>query len=131
MGGKSKIDFYGSADFLKKLEKAGADVEKVVADALEKSAEKPKEEMLQYIRQHHFTGQTEESFTTEVKHEKGKVFLKVGFDIKKGGIAAVFLNYGTPKIAPSFFIDNAIDHNVDEIKRVQLEALNEAFRELK
>ena len=83
MGGKSKIDFYGSADFLKKLEKAGADVEKVVADALEKSAEKPKEEMLQYIRQHHFTGQTEESFTTEVKHEKGKVFLKVGFDIKK------------------------------------------------
>ncbi len=128
---KSRIDFYESSELLKKLEKAGANVEKVVADALQKSVEKPKAEMLEYIRQHHYTGQTEESFTTEIKQEGDKVFLRLGFDIKKGGLAAVFLNYGTPKMAPSFFVDNAIDNNIDEIKRAQLAALNEAFKELK
>lgn len=131
MGGKAKIDFYGSSELLKRLEAAGANVEKCIVDALQKSVEKPKEEMLQYIRRHKLTGQTEDSFTTEIKHEENKVYLKVGFDIKKGGIAAIFLNYGTPKIAPSFFIDNAIDHNIDEIKRAQLEALNKAFEELR
>lgn len=131
MGGKSRIDFYGSSELLKRLEAAGANVEQCVVNALEKSVEKPKAEMLEYIRQHKLTGKTEQSFTTEIKHEGNKVFLKVGFDIKKGGIAAVFLNYGTPKIAPSFFIDNAIEHNLDEIKRAQLQALNEAFEGLR
>ena len=131
MGSKAKIDFYGSSELLKRLEAAGANVEKCIVDALQKSVEKPKEEMLQYIKQHKLTGQTEESFTTEIKHEGNKIYLKVGFDIKKGGIAAIFLNYGTPKIAPSFFIDNAIDHNIDEIKRAQLQTLNEAFEGLR
>lgn len=130
MGGKARIDFYGSSELLKKLERAGANVEKCIVDALQKSVEKPKEEMIDYIRQHKLTGQTEDSFTTEIKHEKNKVYLKVGFDIKKGGIAAVFLNYGTPKIAPSWFIDNAVENNLDEIKRAQIDALNKAFEEL-
>lgn len=130
MGGKARIDFYGSSELLKKLERAGANVEKCIVDALQKSVEKPKEEMLDYIRQHKLTGQTEDSFTTEIKHEKNKVYLKVGFDIKKGGIAAIFLNYGTPKIAPSWFIDNAVENNLDEIKRAQIDALNKAFEEL-
>ena len=130
MGGKARIDFYGSSELLKKLERAGANVEKCIVDALQKSVEKPKQEMLDYIRQHKLTGQTEDSFTTEIKHEKNKVYLKVGFDIKKGGIAAIFLNYGTPKIAPSWFIDNAVENNLDEIKRAQIDALNKAFEEL-
>lgn len=138
MGGKARIDFYGSSELLKKLERAGANVEKCIVDALQKSVEKPKNEMLDFIRTlpfetmhgHHPTGQTEDSFVTELKQEKGQIFLKVGFDIKKGGIAAIFLNYGTPKIAPSFFIDNAVEHNIDEIKRAQIDALNKAFEEL-
>lgn len=130
MGGKARIDFYGSSELLKKLERAGANVEKCIVDALQKSVEKPKQEMLDYIRQHKLTGQTEDSFTTEIKHEKNNVYLKVGFDIKKGGIAAIFLNYGTPKIAPSWFIDNAVENNLDEIKRAQIDALNKAFEEL-
>lgn len=130
MGGKAKIDFYGSSELLKKLERAGANVEECIVEALQKSVEKPKEEMLDYIRQHKLTGQTEDSFTTEIKHEGNKVYLKVGFDVKKGGLAAIFLNYGTPKIAPSWFIDNAVENNIDEIKRAQVEALNKAFEEL-
>lgn len=130
MGGKSKIDFYGSSELLKKLEKAGANVEKAIVNALKKSAEKPKQQMLEYMHQHKLSGATMKSFTEEIKSEGDKIYMKVGFDIKKGGLPAVFLNYGTPRIAPSFFIDNAIENNLDEIKRVQLEALNNAFKEL-
>lgn len=134
MGGKNRIDFYGSSELLKKLEAAGANVEQCVIDALQKSVEKPKQEMYDYMKAHTRKGDyvhTIDSFTTEIKKEGDKVFVKVGFDIKKGGLPAVFLNYGTPRIQPSFFIDKAIDDNIDEIKRAQLEALNKAFKGLK
>lgn len=129
-GRKSRIEFFGTSELLKKIERAGGNVEQACVDALKASIQKPKDEMLQYIRQHHLTGQTEESFTEEIKQENGKIFCKIGFSIKDGGLAALFLNLGTPRIKPSFFIDYAVDHNIDEIKKAQLEALNKAFREL-
>lgn len=132
-GGKSRIEFFGTSELLKKIEKAGGNVEKACEDALRKSVQKPKAEMLEYLtnKPHPYsTGQTKDSFTEEIKTENGKIYCEVGFSIRKGGLAALFLNLGTPKIKPSFFVDNAIDHNIDEIKRVQLEALKEAFREL-
>lgn len=129
-GGKSRIEFFGTSELLKKIEKAGGNVEKACTDALRASVQAPKEEMLEYIRQHHLTGQTEDSFVEEIKNENGKIYCEVGFSIRRGGIAALFLNLGTPKIRPSFFIDYAIDHNIDKIKADQLKALNDAFREL-
>lgn len=130
-GSKSRIEFFGTSELLKKIEAAGGNVEKACMDALKASVQKPKEEMLQYIRQHHLSGQTEESFVEEIKQENGKIYCEVGFSIREGGLAALFLNLGTPKIKPSFFIDNAVDHNIDEIKKAQIEALNKAFRELR
>lgn len=129
-GGKSRIEFFGTSELLKKIEKAGGNVEKACTDALKASIQAPKQEMLEYIQQHHLTGQTEDSFVEEIKNENGKIYCEVGFSIRKGGIAALFLNLGTPKISPSFFVDNAIDHNIDKIKADQLKALNDAFREL-
>ena len=130
-GGKSKIEFFGTSELLKKIEKAGGNVEKACTDALRASVQTPKQEMLEYIRQHHVTGQTENSFVEEIKNENGKIYCEVGFSIRRGGIAALFLNLGTPKIKPSFFIENAVDHNIDKIKADQLKALNDAFRELR
>lgn len=129
-GSKSRIEFFGTSELLQKIEKAGGNVEKLCAEALKSSVQKPKEEMLQFIREHHLTGQTENSFVEEIKTENGKIFCEVGFSIKGGGLAALFLNLGTPKIKPSFFIDYAVENNIDEIKKAQLEALNKAFREL-
>ena len=115
-GGKSRIEFFGTSELLKKIEKAGGNVEKACENALRASVQAPKQEMLQYIQQHHLTGQTEDSFVEEIKNENGKIYCEVGFSIRKGGIAALFLNLGTPKIKPSFFVDDAIDHNIDKIK---------------
>ena len=129
-GGKSKIEFFGTSEILKKIEQAGGNVVKACEDALRKSLDKPRAEMLEFIRAHKATGQTEASFVEEIKREGDKIYCEMGFDIKKGGIAALFLNLGTPKIPPTFFIDNAVDHNIDEIKKTQLDALQKAFREL-
>ena len=130
-GSKSRIEFFGTSELLQKIENAGKNVEQACIDALKASVQKPKDEMLQFIREHHLTGQTEESFVEEIKTENGKIYCEVGFSIREGGLAALFLNLGTPRIKPSFFIDNAVDHNIDEIKKAQIEALNKAFRELR
>lgn len=129
-GGKSKIEFFGTSEILKKIEQAGGNVEQACFDALQKSVEKPKAEMLDFIRAHRLTGVTEDSFVEDIKQEGNKIYLELGFSIRKGGIAALFLNLGTPKIAPTWFIDNAVDKNIDAIKKAQLDALKETFQGL-
>lgn len=137
-GGKSRIEFFGTSEILKKIEAAGGNVEWACAEALKKSVEAPKAEMLDFIRTlpfstkhgHHPTGQTEDSFVEEITQDGNKIYLELGFSIRKGGIAALFLNLGTPKIKPTFFIENAIDNNIDAIKKAQLDALKETFRGL-
>lgn len=128
-GSKAKIEFYGTDELIRKIEKAGGNVEKAIIEALKQSSEKPKAEMLSYIRRHRQTGATEDSFTEEFKSKNDKIYMRIGFDIKRGGLPALFLNYGTPRIQPSFFIDNAIDHNIDSIKEAQLDVLREVFKE--
>lgn len=132
----ARIDYYGTDEIIQKLDRLGANVSEELAKALIKSAKKPKAEMLAYIKQHRDTGKTEESFTETVREDttKGKIYLDIGFNLNKKdgkpGLPALFLNYGTPFIEPSFFIDNAIENNRDEIKRVQQETLEKVAREM-
>ena len=132
MAGKSKIEFFGSAELLKKLEEAGGNVEEAIITAIRKSAVKPSNEMLGFIRQHKHSGRTEDSFTEEIKSKDGVITAEFGFSVRKGGLAAIFWNVGTPRKAPpaSYFISNAIDNNIDEIIKEQNESLMKSFRSL-
>lgn len=129
---KSKIEFYGSSEIIKQLESAGADVEKEIINAIRKSAVKPSNEMLGFIRKHRRSGRTEDSFNEEIKSKNGVIEASFGFSIRKGGLPAVFFEYGTPRSAPaaSWFISNAIDNNIDEIIAEQNKALLKSFKEL-
>ena len=129
---KSKIEFYGSSEIIKQLESAGADVEKEIINAIRKSAVKPSNEMLGFIRQHKRSGRTEDSFTEEIKSKDGIITAEFGFSVRKGGLAAIFHEYGTPRKAPpaSYFISNAIDNNIDEIIAEQNKALLNSFKSL-
>lgn len=129
--GKVGLEMYGVGDLLKKIEKAKGNLEQAIEKAVMKSVELPKRDMLNYIKQHHLTGQTEESFTvTPIEWENGVGTVYVGFSVRKGGLPAIFLNVGTPKITPSFFIDKAVENNVDEIHRIQRQTLEEILKEL-
>ena len=124
MAGKVGIQFAGDSALLKKLEAIGANVEEVCLEAIRVSAQKPKTEMLGYIRQHKLTGRTEDSFVEEYSAANGIVTANIGFNASKGGLPAI----GTPTIRPSFFIDRAVEDHLDEIRRTQLEYINRLFR---
>lgn len=127
-----KMGFYGSSELLKQIENAGGQVEDAIITAIRKSAEKPSEEMQSFIRKHRRTGQTESSWTEEIKNKDGVITAEFGFSIKKGGIAAMFWNVGTPRKAPAatYFIDNALENNIDEIIEAQNNALRQCFSNL-
>lgn len=132
MAGKSKIEFFGSAELLKKLEEAGGNVEEAIITAIRKSAVKPSNEMMSFIRQHKRSGRTEDSFVEEIKSKDGVISAEFGFSVRKGGLPALFFETGTPRQAPPayFFISNAVDNSIDEIIAEQNKALMESFREL-
>lgn len=127
----ARINYYGTDEVVRKLDDLGENVEDIVFNALLESAEKPKEEMLNFIKNHKRTGITEGSFKETLKKEDGKIYLEIGFDIKRGGLPALFLNYGTPRQEPYFFIDKAIENNLDEIKKTQEEAMQRALAKAK
>lgn len=129
MAGKTRVEFFGTSELLQKLEKAGANVEEEIMNALKKSVQKPKNEMIEFMRTQpkRKTGKTISSMVEEIKEENGKVFCEVGFSVRKGGIASIFWNLGTPYKRPTYFIDKAVENNIDEIKRSQLEALKKSL----
>lgn len=129
---KGKIEFYGDAEILRKLEEVGANVEEAITTAIRKSAEKPADEMLSYIRKHRRSGRTENSWTESIKSKDGVITAEIGFSVRKGGLAAIFHNVGTPRKAPpaSWFIDNAIERNLDAIIEAQNTAIRKLFQEV-
>lgn len=131
MSNKGKIEFFGTAELLKKLEKAGANLEKEIANALSRSIQKPKEDMINFMqtKPEHKTGRTVNSWTETIEEKDGVIYMEAGFSVRKGGIASIFWNLGTPYRTPTFFVDKAVEENIDEIKKIQLETLNKAFKE--
>ena len=129
----ARVDYYGADEIIKKLDDFGANVTEELSKALIASCQKPKQEMLSWIKEHRKTGETEDSFIEEIKtdEEKGKIYLDIGFSLKgtKPGLPALYLNWGTPFIEPSYFINNAVENNRDEIKRVQEKTLLKALRD--
>lgn len=129
---KANIGFYGDVELLKRLEEAGQNVEELIINAIQQSARKPSEEMQSFMRQHkrRKVG-TLESWEETIKNKKGVINAEFGFSVRKGGLAAIFWNYGTPRKAPPahWFVDNAIEKNIDSIIESQNQALRQAFKE--
>lgn len=130
---KASIGFYGDVELLKKLEEAGQNVEQLIINAIQQSARKPSEEMQSFMRKHkrRKVG-TLESWTETITNKKGVINAEFGFSVRKGGLASIFWNYGTPRNAPAahWFVDNAIEKNIDEIIEAQNVALRKAFKEV-
>jgi hypothetical protein len=130
---KANIGFYGDVELLKRLEEAGQNVEQLIINAIQQSARKPSKEMQSFMRKHkrRKVG-TLESWEETIKNKKGVINAEFGFSVRKGGLASIFWNYGTPRNAPAahWFVDNAIEKNIDEIIEAQNVALRKAFKEV-
>lgn len=128
MANVAKIDFYGSSELINRLEKAGKNAIDEIIKAVDESSKPVEDDLKSFMAGHRRTGATINSYFKEITTEGNVIKLRMGFDSKKGGLGAIFLNLGTPYIAPSFFIDKAVEENVDKIKRIQQETLANAFK---
>lgn len=125
------VEMYGFSELLNKIEKAGGKVDEAVKKCVDSSLELVGYDMKLFVMSHHFTGDTQNSFEKiETKIKDGKVSGLVGFNIKKGGLPAIFLDVGTPKQKPYFFRYYAVENNREQIHKIQQETLEEILKEL-
>lgn len=127
-----QVTFYGGDELLRKIEELAGSIKEPMERALLAGAELPKRDMLDFMAKHKRTGRTEQSFIMGDIEWVNDNYLrfKLGFDIKKGGLPALFLDIGTPKIKPSFFIYHAFEGNESEIYRMQREALENVVKQI-
>lgn len=127
---KLTIEFDGLKEMSKMLENMNGDIKKATENALKKSHKIVTEKIETAMRPHKETGKTEESIKKdgEVEWNGTKASIKVGFDIENGGMASVFLMYGTklygkPHIAPDRKLYDSIygTKTKKEIKEAQKE----------
>lgn len=123
---------YGVSDLLKRIEAAGGKVDGAVMRAVDESLKIVGDDMQAFMVQHKHTGETMESFEiVPAKSDGNTVTGNAGYNTKKGGLPAIFLDVGTPKQKPHFFRYYAVENNRQRINEIQRETLEEILGGLK
>lgn len=129
---KNGFELYGVSELLKKIEAAGGNVDEACKKAVDASLKIVGDEMQNFMSGHKLTGETIASFEQiPAKVTDGKIEAVVGYNAKEGGLPAIFLDVGTPKMKPYFYRYYAVNNNAAKLKEVQHAALNEIFGGLK
>lgn len=125
MSSKMQLQFTGMKEYMKRLNDMGKDIKKVSENALKASAGTVTPGIKQAISVHHLSGATEESLVKDknVKWLGNIAEIGVGFSIRNGGLASIFLMYGTPRIKPDQSLYNSIygSKTKRDVKKVQKE----------
>ena len=92
------------------------------------------EKLHQDMKKHHRTGRTEASIDDDSGVEwKGTLAsVKVGFKISEGGLASIFLMYGTPRMQPDRKLYNDVYGAATrrKIQEIQREVFDNALRQV-
>jgi len=119
----------GLDEYLKKIKEAGANVDEIVAKAVEESGHPIYEDILIWAKKHKDTGETLEGVTiTKVQREGNRFYIDVGIDTTKAKTAwhAVFVEYGTPTNVADPGIRNAFSQNKKNVIKIQKGILEKA-----
>lgn len=126
------IDFVGSSELLKKIEKAGGKVDEAVKKCVDNSLEQVGMKMQLFMQSHKDSGDTYESFEKISAEIKDNIVSgQVAYSVKEGGLPAIFLDVGTPKQKPYFFRYYAVENSSKQIQEIQQATLNEILEGLK
>lgn len=100
---KSRIEFDGFEEAIARLNKLNGNVKNISEKALKKTHEIITQKAQDAITPHNKTHQTEKTLRKEAEIEwKGTLAsVKTGFSISEGGLASIFLMYGTQSHAVS------------------------------
>ncbi len=119
-----KVD--GIDEYIKKIEDIGNNVEAVVVSAIEKATLPVYQDLKTWAEKHKLTGATLAGVKiTEVKNDSGYIYAEIGFDTNESQTAwhAVFIEYGTPKIAADPGIRTAFKSNKNKVMKIIKDAL--------
>lgn len=97
------IKFKGFEEMIENFEKMGGDTKRIVEECLEASAEIITPKLKTDITKHNRTHKTERSIAEnqQVTWEGTKARIPVGFKLRRGGWASIYLMYGTARHAPA------------------------------
>lgn len=126
------LSLQGVEELLKEIEKLGGSVNSAAEKAILASAHPFTQELKQSIAKHKRSGLTEKALRSpqQVKWEGNRCSLQVGFDLSSGGLPAIFLEYGTPRMSARPFIRPAIAKAKRSAKFHQVAALKAIMKEL-
>lgn len=142
MAGRSKmlaLDFSNFSDYMEKLDQLGANLQKVVGDAMEQAAETVQEDVEEAMMDvnlpaggKYSTGRTKASIIKDPKAEwHGSTgSINLGFDKTKPG-AGGFLITGTPKMRPDYKLQDIFSRKryLTKIKQQIEQELQDAIDE--
>lgn len=141
MGKKNKIVFDVSAvqELVEKFESLNGDLKATTTEALQKSKAKVTFNLLSATEKKNYpakgkysTGKTRKSIDTSktVTWEGTRGTISAGFDFEKGGMASIYLMYGTPRMKPVKKIYNAIygTKTRKEITEIQKDVFAKAIK---
>jgi len=120
-------------DLQEKIAKANGNLERAVERSMEAAANFLNPDFKAGIAKHRRTGRTEHSLIERpnVEWEGNKATLKTGFSVRAGGLAAIFINFGTKRgVAKDPFIDRAVSRNRKKITEAQQAILMDELKEL-
>lgn len=96
------IDFKGFSNLSERYQKLGGDLKEITDDCLKFIPKKVNPQLKKAMRKHERTGRTEKTLVEGQRPTwAGNIAtIQVGFDISNGGLASVFLMYGTARHTP-------------------------------
>lgn len=132
------IDFSAFSDLIEQLEKLGANIEDVIADAMEQTAETVEVDTVAAMANANLPaggkysqGETMASIVRNAKARKNGVSVEIdiGFDKTKSG-AGGFLITGTPKMRPNYALEkiygtkkyeNTLKKDIDQLLQDEID----------
>lgn len=125
------LEITGVSELLKKIEKAKGDAVPAVAEMAKKSLEVIGENANQFMKGHKLTGDTLGSYDMHARIEGDTVKGVVGYDVKKGGLPAIFLDVGTPTQKGYFWKYYAVENTRKQVEQIQQETLKKILEGLR
>lgn len=134
MANKTRLEFEGFEEVIARLSKLEGDVKGVTEKALRETNKLVTKKAEEAIRPHHETGDTEKSLKKNAETQwSGSIGgVETGFSISNGGLAHIFLMYGTPRMKKDQNLYNAFfgKKTKDEIMKIQEDIFYEEIRRL-
>ena len=135
---KFGIEFEEFGAYQKKLEALGADTKQAVEQALRDTQQFIAEQSKAAMQPHNKSGETSKHIIEDgdVEWYNETASVSVGFDLKNGGLASIFLMrgtkvYGQPHITPDRNLYNAVygARTMKKVQEIQKAAFEKAIRE--